>query len=339
MLASSIYTRLTRLLRWTVSVALLLVMFRSIDVETIKPTLAGTQPLPLSLAFVMLLADRYLFAVRWKLILQPYVENVRISTLTRITFVSTFLSNFLPSALSSDVVRTYFLHKERTSMASVISSVLLDRLVGFVSLLLLSMAALGVAYVQGFLEQEWLMIALVMTGTTAVAALLVTSSWLGAITVRMRKSSWRIWRQIGKTVIAVREYPWTAKRVVKILGLACGAYVSAIIATYLVFYAMGGEAPIGYFFIFTLIVQLAMSIPISIGSLGVHEGAWVVVLGTVGVAPGEAFLFALLLRTVNLLVSLPGGVLYAIYSPQLAATQVQLPGAAHAVSTEQTKAS
>jgi glycosyltransferase 2 family protein len=333
---SSAYKRATRLLRWLVSISLLVILFRSIDLETIKPTLASTQLLPLVVAFLMLLADRYFFAVRWQWILRPYAKNVPISTLTRITFVSTFLANFLPSALSSDVVRGYFLHKEKTEMAFVVSSVLLDRLVGFLALLLLSAAALGFAYWQGFLEQEWLWLVLAMMGVTAVALFLISSTWVGHVVTRLRHSSWRIWRQLGKTVAAVREYPWTGQRVVKILGFACGAYVSAIIATYLVFYAIGGQAPISYFFIFTLIVQLAMSIPISIGSLGVHEGAWVVVLGSVGVSPGEALLFALLLRTVNLVVSLPGGVLYALHSPQMAAAPVQLPDTTQAVPADQT---
>ena len=82
---------------------------------------------------------------------------------------------------------------------------------------------------------------------------------------------------------------------------------------------MGGELPFPFFFLFVLIVQLAITIPVSIGGFGVHEGAWVVVMGNVGVPASEAFLFALLLHTISLFISLPGGVLYAIHRPKLAA--------------------
>ena len=328
--------RVTRLLRWLVGIGLLLVIFRSVDVEALRPALANTQLLPLIVAFVMILADRYFVAVRWQWILEPYAEHLRISTLTRITFVSTFLANFLPSSLSSDVIRSYFLHREKTEMSAVVSSVLLDRLIGFVALLLLAIVAVVVAFWQGFLGQEWLLLLLMLTGGTVAAIITINSTWVGNALVLWHDSSWHIWQQIGKTVAAARDYPWTVWRVCRILGFTFGIYILGIIATYLVFYSLGGEAPISYFFIFTLVVQLAMFIPISIGSWGVHEGVWVVVLGSIGVTPGEALLFALLLRTINLLVSLPGGVLYALHSPQLAAAQAQLSRTAQAVTTDQT---
>jgi glycosyltransferase 2 family protein len=310
------YRRTTGLLRWMVSIGLLLILFYTIELDSIRATLKDTRIVPVGIAFIMLLFDRYLGAVRWGLILRPYAK-VRFSILTRITFISTFLANFLPSALSSDVIRSYFLHKEKADVAAVVSSVLLDRIVGFVSLLLLSACALAVAYAQGYWDSDWIILVATMMGITATALLLIGSSWLGAVVTRLCDCSWRIGRQVGRTLVAVREYPWTARRAAKILGFAGGAYVLGTVATYLVFYAIGGRLPFGYFFIFTFVVQLAMSIPVTIGSLGVHEGAWVVVLGSVGVAPGQALLFALVLRTVSLCVSLPGGVLYALYRPHL----------------------
>jgi hypothetical protein len=246
---------------------------------------------------------------------------VSASTLIRITFISTFMANFLPSALSADLVRGYFLHREKENMESVVSSVLLDRAVGFVSQLLLALIALVVAYFQGYLPEHWFSVVFFLAGITVAAVGMMATPWAGELVDRLQKSTWSIVRKLGRVVKAVRTYPWSVSRIVKVLGFTCLVYLSGIFAAYLIFQSVGGELPFPFFFLFVLIVQLAITIPVSIGGFGVHEGAWVVVMGNVGVPASEAFLFALLLHTISLIISLPGGILYAIHRPKLAAWQ------------------
>jgi glycosyltransferase 2 family protein len=306
-----------RILRWCISIILLIILFQSIDLPSIRSALEYTQIIPLLIALVMLFGDRFLFAIRWKMILKPYANNIRLSTLSQITFISTFMANLLPSALSADVVRTYFLHKEKANITAVISSIFLDRVIGFFALMVLSLVAIVIAYIQNLISEQWLILVLIMAFITFVSVVVGTSQQFAAIDSRLRNSRWSLLKYAGQSIQAIREYPWTRNRFLTIISFSCFVYLLAIYASYLIFLSIGGTLPIQYFFIFVLIVQLAISLPISIGGLGVHEGAWVVVLGSAGVNHSEAFLFALLLRVVGLIVSLPGGLLYAFYSPRI----------------------
>lgn len=330
------FTAAGRILRWVISIALLLVLFRMVDLGALQTTLNDTRWWLVLAAFLLLSADRIAYALRWKLILQPYTPWVRLGTLARITYISTFLANFLPSALSADLVRGYFLRQEKADLDEVVSSVTLDRVIGFGSQLLLALIALAAAYLQGFLPSGWLWIVLLLLGLTALGCGLIATSWFGSLVARLQASRWRLVRRAGQMVKTIRSYPWTAARLIRVLGFACLAYIPAIFGSYLLFLAVGGSLPFSFFFLFILIVQIAILIPVSIGGFGVHEGAWVVVMGTAGVPPADALGYALLAHAVGLIVSLPGGMLYAVHRPQLAGRNARaLPQGSHSLPPEE----
>jgi glycosyltransferase 2 family protein len=265
------------------------------------------------------------------------VVKVPTSVLIRITFASTFLANFLPSALSADVVRGYFLRKEEAEMSTVISSVFLDRVMGYGALLILSVAAATIGYAQGIFPLEWMVVAVALLGASIVAIVICFSPWVTTLIAALEKSHLRLLQRIGKAMAAIRSYPWTLRRFLLIMGFSCFVYFLGTIASYLIFRSIDIYLPIGYFFLFILIVQLAIALPISVGGLGVHEGAWVLILGSAGIVPEEALLFALLLRTVGLLVSLPGGVLVALYKPYIARKKVHFQGEEPPVSLDRVR--
>jgi hypothetical protein len=65
------------------------------------------------------------------------------------------------------------------------------------------------------------------------------------------------------------------------------------------------------FFLFEPIIFIITAIPISIGGWGVQEGAYAELFGLAGVAPNEAIALSLLLKVGLLVVSIPGGLLFA----------------------------
>ena len=58
----------------------------------------------------------------------------------RMFFVSTFVGTFLPASVGGDAVRAYGLSKEGVGGVDAVASVLMDRLLGVVSILLVAIA-------------------------------------------------------------------------------------------------------------------------------------------------------------------------------------------------------
>ena len=89
------------------------------------------------LACVLVFIDRVLMAYRWLTLLAPLHPDTRppFGAVMRMFFVSTFLGTFLPASVGGDAVRAYGLSREGVGGVDAVASVLMDRLLGVVSIL------------------------------------------------------------------------------------------------------------------------------------------------------------------------------------------------------------
>ncbi|MCH8286979.1 flippase-like domain-containing protein [candidate division KSB1 bacterium] len=110
---------------------LLAMLVRWIDPVELLPVVREAKLELVVAAILLLLLNRVLLAVRWRLVLQPYTTQTSTISLLRISLVTGFLSTFLPSQLSADSLRVYLLNQEYPRTPQVISSVFVDRAAGF----------------------------------------------------------------------------------------------------------------------------------------------------------------------------------------------------------------
>ena len=148
---------LVPLVKFAVSAALLVFLFSKVDAIRLWNAarhasvtwLAGA----LALYAVMVLASAW----RWGLLLTAQEVRLPFRTLTSSFLVATFFNNFLPSNIGGDVIRiadTAPLARSRTIAAGV---VLLDRGIGLLALVLVTMPKILPALLRPLriLHQEW----------------------------------------------------------------------------------------------------------------------------------------------------------------------------------------
>ena len=82
-----------------------------------------------------------LMAWRWQLLLRAKGEHAPIAWLTRTYFVALFAGQFIPTAIGGDAVRAIELGRRTGDGPEAVASVLIDRLVGVVSLVALAVIA------------------------------------------------------------------------------------------------------------------------------------------------------------------------------------------------------
>ena len=83
-------------------------------------------------------------ALRWRLLLSAKRIDVPLAWLTRTYFVALFAGQFLPAAIGGDAVRAVELGRRTHDAPEAVASVLIDRLVGLVSLVVLAVAAVAI---------------------------------------------------------------------------------------------------------------------------------------------------------------------------------------------------
>ena len=92
----------------------------------------------------MSIATVPLMALRWRLLLSAKGIDAPLAWLTRTYFVALFAGQFLPAAIGGDAVRAVELGRRTHDAPEAVASVLIDRLVGLVSLVVLAVAAVAV---------------------------------------------------------------------------------------------------------------------------------------------------------------------------------------------------
>jgi uncharacterized membrane protein YbhN (UPF0104 family) len=251
-----------------------------------------------------------LSAWRWQRVLGVLDVRSRLSTLFSHYLAGQFVGNFLPSTIGGDVLRVSRLSATAPGAAS-FASVILERLTGWIVLPVLTLV--GLALHPSLLElglASRLALALSIGTLTLLAVLLIVAG-SPRLAGRFAATEGRT-RFIGAVHLGVqrlRRHPGAAAGV---LGVATVYQLSTVTAVYLATRALGLDLPLAAVLAFAPVVAIAQVLPVSLNGLGVREGAFVVFLGPLGVAAGQAIAVGLLVYAMTLAVSLLGAPAFAV---------------------------
>ncbi len=244
-------------------------------------------------------------------------------------WVGEFFNYALPTGVGGDLLRGYGLARDTHRKADAAVSVIIDRFVGLTTFVVAAAAASWVILRYGsqanglpFTPENQSYLNLLSLSAALVAVMLLTI--LAVMLSRRLKQFFE--GVLARLPLANRTLP-----IYRTLADAFNAYhghYGAILLsslgslTILLLSSVAiwflGEAiqpgSIKFLSIFAMnpIVAFVLLVPLAPGGAGLRQGAFVVLLGLVGVAEGLAFAVGLLQHAMGLLVSLPGVYLWAV---------------------------
>ena len=152
-----------------VSAVVLAALLWFTDPAQIWDTLSAADMRWIAAATLVNIATIPVMAWRWKLLLRAKKIPVPMGWLIRTYFVALFLGQFLPAAIGGDAVRAVELARRTHAAPEAVASVLIDRLVGVVSLV--ALAVLAYAAGGGSSGRPEVAVAEAMFGLAALAIL------------------------------------------------------------------------------------------------------------------------------------------------------------------------
>jgi len=283
--------RLSTLLRWVGTVITILVFgyFIRQHWEEFKQGLK-LFGIPMSLLIVgVTLLSRIFVSLRWYFLLRTIEPEIKPGFTLSTTFAGLFASNFLPTTIGGDIVRLAAGVSRRYDATHVASSLILDRLIGMLGMVLA--LPLNLLYFTADTLREV---------TTPTASLLVLPGWLGKAGEKIRTAL----QKLLKAIILWKDHPVD----VALSLLSTTAHMICLYFTlwllferqgnHISFWMIAGLWSLSYFF--TLI-------PISINGYGLQELSITFLYTHIGGASMEASLVtALMIRVAQSLASLPG---------------------------------
>jgi uncharacterized membrane protein YbhN (UPF0104 family) len=265
--------RWTVIVRAVVSILLLGFMVWRVSPGRLLSLWRDAEPAPLVGAFLLLLMGQVLSGYKWGLLLRTYRSTLRSAWAIRTYFVGMFFSTILPWSYAGDGVRSYVATTEMAlPLKQSIATVVIDRLTGYLALLLLGLL--------GFAFLYWPPPATVALAVVGAAALILVAGLLPRYSSLTRALPGPARQLLAERTLAVslREA----------LLLSFVFHSIAILALGLIIRGCGLHLPWAYIAVAELATSTASVVPVSLGGIGLREFSLATLLAAHGASPEEA---------------------------------------------------
>ncbi len=296
-------------IRLAAGVALLGIILSRMDLAALARAWGPGSALGVAGAALLLLLGQSIAALRWKLILGP--GSPPWAYLVRLYVIGGFFSLFLPTVVGGDAVRAAAAAQGSGRAGGVVASVLFDRALGVLAMA--GYAGLGLLMAPEAARRlgEGLRLRLpdapgaVLGGAVLVLGAGVAAALLLRQSPRARKAA----RDALELGAGLARAPLTLLQAVALGFVVQGLY---ILLWLVLARSIGLPLPALALLVAVPIVTLAAMLPVTLGGLGVREGAWLLLLGGSGIPSEQTLAFSLLFFATNLVTGAVGALVFVL---------------------------
>jgi uncharacterized membrane protein YbhN (UPF0104 family) len=248
-------------------------------------------------------------AFRWLAVGIAIKQSLPTLRTIRLYYISTFFGLVLPGAVGADAVRIWMTHKSGLKLGGAINSVMLERIVTVLALLLL------VVVTQPFLLSRlpdqglgWIFPLLSLGAVGGIVLIMVLDRLPGHL------EKWRVVRGLTQLAQDTRKLFLDVRHAVPVMLLALFGHVNYSLVVYALARGLSIDVDVLDCLVLVPPVLLIMTLPISIAGWGVRETAMVTAFGFVGVNAAASLVLSILLGLLGTVLCLPGGLVW-FFSP------------------------
>jgi hypothetical protein len=299
--------RLRHLIKPTISAALLLFLLTRIDVQLLLAGLRSAHWIGVGAALLVFLLGIVIRAWRWQVLLHDLCILVSIGRLTAYYLVGALFNVLLPTGFGGDAMRAAQLAAYSGRPGESVGSVVMDRLLGIVALLI--MGAGAIIFGGGSLRPQ------VGASIGALLIAILSGWWLlrqtWVLGFLRRVAPERLSRLLAKPLRGLYAglEGYSGSALAKALAISFLFNATWVGVNMLLGWSLGIRASLGNYLAIVPVVSLSLLLP-SIGGLGVREVTYVGLMGLIGVPAEDATALGLLVYGINMVTALIGGIVF-----------------------------
>ncbi len=298
-------------IRPVVSIALLILLFSLlVDVNDVWTAIMAARPDGIALAIALIILALLVSAIKWGILLRAQVATISLPYLFNTYLVGLFFNNFLPSNVGGDVARIADIAKRTGKAPEATASVIGERLISGLALALTALIGLLLSpQVSGQFAPIVGGLILFFVFVMGLFASRRAKRIISTVIRRLLGPKWfeRIGRVAASIALAIRNpstFLWA-------LFWSFAFHITLVLVNYAIFIGLNINLPLISFVLYVPIIAAIQLVPVSVNGFGVREVAYVYFFGTVGVSSSGAAAASLLFGILVMLVSLPGGLIFA----------------------------
>lgn len=287
--------------RILVTTSIFILIFRSIDINQLWATLKQAGLGLLLAALLMQFGSTSVSAYRWQLIMHNLNFGQSVSFYWRSYFKASFFNQGLPTSIGGDAIKVLDVAGQGFRKRDALYGIMLDRITGLAALMWLNLAA--------YLINPNLL----PSPIYHLTLLLVVGSLVGfMIASSLRHLPWLNAYSRLRIVITLSERLHQAflNNRILLIGSSLLIPILAMLSIFMTGSALGLRYNLVTYFIIVPPAILLTIIPISMAGWGIREGTLVALFSLIGADKATILAMSILYGLMQIIVSLPGFIIY-----------------------------
>ena len=306
---------LNTFIKLIISVALVAFLIKRIGISSIIAEISSVSVVWIGIALLIFLMSHFIGSYQWWLLLRN--EDIRITFPRAVGFyfVGLFFNNFLPSSLGGDLFRMFDINKYSSKGTSAVSSVIIDRFMGFFVLSCFAVLVFPIIIIENLFNQFHIIYFSIFIGIWIFILFLLFNkkfaqpfAWIYEkfAPEKIHLKSREIYRKI-------HNFGRSRSLFLKLLFISVLIQSLRIFMHYLVSRSMGVNVSCKYFFFIIPFIAIMSSLPISIGGIGIRESVGMILFNAIaGIQNNIAVSIEFLAYLIAICSSIPGGIIFII---------------------------
>ena len=301
---------LTSVLRLAATAIVFTLIIRQIDTGKLLQQLSHLSPWDLIAAFALIFFQFLANVFRWKIVLEALQRPFSGWVALRIMMVAQFFGQVMPSSIGGDVLRVWYARQEGFSTGAALSSVILERVGGLITIALMVLITLPflTSTVTDPTKRFGLILCMALILVGVLTLFLLERLPVGLQRLRPIRFASDLGRQAWVLFVNPRlRY--------RIFGISALGQIALSLAIWLLVVDLGEQVSLLTCLLVVPPALLMTAIPITISGWGVREGALIIGLGLGGVSSETAVAASLVFGLLTMAFGLPGGLLWLRQRP------------------------
>ena len=264
-------------------------------------------------ALSIFLISHFIGSYQWCLLLRADDIKINLSKAAGFYFVGLFFNNFLPSSLGGDLFRMFDMHKYSRKNSSAVSSVIIDRFMGFFVLSCFAVLAFPVILMENVFSTQFVIYFLIFITAWILVLLLLFNKKFAQPFARVyeKLAPERIHLKTREVYGKIHDFGRSRFLFFKLMLISLLIQSLRIFMHYQVSRSLGVEISFKYFLFIIPFIAIFSSLPISIGGIGIRESMGMILFSTLaGMKNDTAVSIEFLAYLIAIVSSLPGGIIF-----------------------------
>ncbi|WP_029935976.1 lysylphosphatidylglycerol synthase transmembrane domain-containing protein [Thiomicrospira pelophila] len=294
---------MSNLIKLVISVLIVSFIIYKVDFSSVWSSMLNAKLDYLVIALLLLILSQVVAAYRWSLIMGLLDYTHPLSFYLKSYFKGALFNQLLPTSIGGDAYRVAEVKAHGGRTREAFYGVFIDRIVGLIGLLVITLAASLLANDLLPSHVFYLINSLILAAFFGFFVLLALHKihWFDRFSIT------RLFYDLSHRFRSVYKTP---KRIAQQLALSILIHLLAMIAIFGIGHSVGINEPIATYLVIIPPAILLTVLPISFAGWGVREGALIVLFMMIGVEQAQVLAMSLLFGILLILAALPGLVFY-----------------------------